>query len=368
MKFRTPVLSTLASLAIPLLGILAYIPLVAKADPPPPPFSDSDLVTGRNFRTAFSGVIEHPAKSTVVILAGEKRIAFGTIVSSDGFILTKASQTTSADQVRLPDGAVLPIVRVGISQPVDLSLFKVEAAGLTSATWDASEPLLGEWFITVGDQSAAVAVGVMSTAKLRIPRSDVHGYLGVRLARESLPKIEQVFPNSGASNAGLQEGDVVLEIDQEAITSGGQLVKKLRDYRPGDTLTIRVKRAEEELPYSVTLMHPYGEFLSRMAFQNQMGGSLSFRRDDFESVYQHDSVLAPEECGGPVVNLEGRVVGINIARAGRTETYALPTATVLATLNELMSSPMNLNTLEASADSSEPMPSPPSNDADSFSQ
>ena len=36
----------------------------------------------------------------------------------------------------------------------------------------------------------------------------------------------------------------------------------------------------------------------------------------------------PADCGGPLVNLDGKVVGMNIARAGRTESYAIPCACV----------------------------------------
>jgi len=32
----------------------------------------------------------------------------------------------------------------------------------------------------------------------------------------------------------------------------------------------------------------------------------------------------PEQCGGPLVDVHGRVIGINIARAERIATYALP--------------------------------------------
>ena len=48
-------------------------------------------------------------------------------------------------------------------------------------------------------------------------------------------------------------------------------------------------------------------------------------------ILQHDSVLKPSECGGPLVDLDGKVVGINIARAGRTETYAIPSEVVQVT-------------------------------------
>jgi serine protease Do len=129
---------------------------------------------------------------------------------------------------------------------------------------------------------------------------------------------------------------VVLEVDRHPIANVPELKNAIRGYRPGDTLSVRVRRENQELSYSVTLTHPVWD-LSRVAFQNQMGGKLSFRRDDFTSVYQHDAVISPDECGGPVVNLEGKAVGINIARAGRTETYALSSDVILGVLEDMKS-------------------------------
>ena len=57
-----------------------------------------------------------------------------------------------------------------------------------------------------------------------------------------------------------------------------------------------------------------------------LGGNVRFKRSsDFVSVFQHDTVIRPVDCGGPIVDLSGKVIGINIVR-GRvwTETYALP--------------------------------------------
>jgi serine protease Do len=48
-------------------------------------------------------------------------------------------------------------------------------------------------------------------------------------------------------------------------------------------------------------------------------------------------VLAPAECGGPLVGLDGRAVGLNIARAGRVASYALPAADVLDAVAEMRS-------------------------------
>ena len=56
----------------------------------------------------------------------------------------------------------------------------------------------------------------------------------------------------------------------------------------------------------------------------------------FPTILQHDSVLAATDCGGPILYLEGRVVGINICRAGRVETYAVPAEVIQPLLRTWM--------------------------------
>ncbi len=49
-------------------------------------------------------------------------------------------------------------------------------------------------------------------------------------------------------------------------------------------------------------------------------------------------------CGGPVVDLSGNVVGINIARADRVATYAVPAEAVKAFVQKLESNAATLAT------------------------
>jgi serine protease Do len=61
---------------------------------------------------------------------------------------------------------------------------------------------------------------------------------------------------------------------------------------------------------------------------NAMGSTISKRKTDFPSVMQTDFPLEANQCGGPVTDLDGNVVGIVIARSGRVETMIIPSGTV----------------------------------------
>ena len=63
---------------------------------------------------------------------------------------------------------------------------------------------------------------------------------------------------------------------------------------------------------------------------------MSQRHDDFPKVLQHDRSWPPPIAASPV-DLNERVLGINIARAARTETYAVPSEVLLALMYDLMS-------------------------------
>ncbi len=69
---------------------------------------------------------------------------------------------------------------------------------------------------------------------------------------------------------------------------------------------------------------------------SRVNGPRNDRLSGFDRVFQHDTVLDPDECGGPVLDTSGRVVGINIARAGRVVSYALPSSLVNAELTSMM--------------------------------
>ena len=155
---------------------------------------------------------------------------------------------------------------------------------------------------------------------------------------EGGPRVTQVMPDSGAAAAGILIDDIVTHCHGKRTDNREKLIRHVRKFGPGDEVKLKLQRGDETIELSAFLSRSIqGWRPNRREVQNTMGGKLSERRQGFPTALQHDTVLNPQDCGGAVVDLDGRAVGINIARAGRTETFAIPAATVKALLPELLS-------------------------------
>ena len=64
---------------------------------------------------------------------------------------------------------------------------------------------------------------------------------------------EAITPGSAAEKAGLRESDIILEINQEKITSQNTLAKLLTKYQPGNKIILKVLRGGKEEKIEVTL-------------------------------------------------------------------------------------------------------------------
>lgn len=293
------------------------------------------LKSGKELRQAFSKFIKTPRQFTAQVLSGKKPVALGAIIEADGWVLTKASELDADVNVKLVDGKTYPANVVGIHPEYDLALLKIEAEKLTPVVWsDGTDPQIGRFLITPGIEEQPAAIGNMSVVRRLIsPRPGVMG-ISIESAKPGA-RITKIYPNSGAEKAELKVNDIVIKLAGKDVKDDESLVTAVREMRPGDLVVVTVKRGEQELDATVKLQDAPDVDLNRGALQNQMGGRLSERRVGFPMVIQHDTVLTPEECGGPLVDLSGKVVGLNIARAGRTESYALPTSEIRPLIEDL---------------------------------
>jgi serine protease Do len=343
-----------ATLACSLLA--AFLPASAEPAPRRNKPARFDRSFGREdaaIKQTLRPVVAEAARSTVKILLDGRLVCLGTAVHSDGFILTKASELATSDSpsVEFPGGLRLPATVADRLDAYDLALLKVEATGLTPVQWsDAPPPVPGSFLAAVSPAGDPTAIGVASVGPRSLYQAPV-GALGVqlRVRDPSAAIIEDVYKHGAAARAGLLPGDVVLTIDTEAIHDCEELIREVSRRRPGDEVALKIRRGDEELDRTVTLMdrRDFPRFDDPMVL---MSGRLSNRRHGFFNAFQHDLVLQPEECGGPLVDLDGRVVGLDIARSGRTESLAIPAADLTSLLANVAHGRFTLPDLNALRD------------------
>jgi putative serine protease PepD len=81
-----------------------------------------------------------------------------------------------------------------------------------------------------------------------------HAYLGVRVDdADGGAHIAEVVNGGPADKAGLEQDDVVTEVDGEAVSSGDELRLAVENHKPGDEMTLTVKRDGDTKTITVTL-------------------------------------------------------------------------------------------------------------------
>jgi len=306
-----------------------------------------DTYTRNNpkFLATFQKIAAEARRSTVRVHCNGKETALGIIVGADGWILTKAHDLDGSISCQLPQGGIYQAVLVGVHAEHDLALLKIEVRNLAPAKLKDSRALpAGAWLISPSEGESLAAVGVVSVATRTLPANGQGsmfvnsnaGYLGVALEEDKEGvRVIEVVSKSGAANAGLRAEDLIKVVNGRRVMSPEDVLRALNRSKPGDSVSIQFRRGDMDLEKFATLGKRPAS--NRAEFQNNLGGALSNRRSGYSIILQHDSVLQPTDCGGPLVDLDGGVVGINISRVGRTETWAVPAEVVNPLLAELMS-------------------------------
>jgi serine protease Do len=253
---------------------------------------------------------------------GEELKICGTLIRGTPLILSKSSMVQ--EEPKMVKGETkIELTILTRDAENDLILLQSPESSETGIDLTAASPDLpnaGSFLITP-EAGGNGWVSVVSSPTFASRKQQSRGYLGVipeDYKNRGGAILKEVTPGGAADQAGLQAGDIVTKLNETAITRHMEMREFLGTVDPNTTIVATVTRGEEELEIAITLgVFPTNS--NHVADQMRKSG----RRDGFEQVFSHDADLRPEECGGPLFDLAGNFLGLNIARNSRVRSYAI---------------------------------------------
>ena len=260
-------------------------------------------------------------------------LAFATGVRGDGWLLTKASEMSGAAELQCQIKGAWVAAKIVRTWPEhDLALLKATAKEMPAVKWSSGgAPQVGTFITAVAPEGRdPVAIGIVSVP-VRNGESKGRGFLGVQLTSDEHGlKIDKLVAGGPAKASGLQEADRILELDGKKPESLFMFTKMVSDRKVGDKVRLKFQRGEAIVEKEIALAERPSMIGGRNSNDrmNSMGSTISKRKSEFPSVMQTDLPLNATQCGGPVTDLDGNVIGLVIARSGRVETMVLPSETI----------------------------------------
>ena len=252
---------------------------------------------------------------------GKELSIVGTRIKTTPFIISKNSMVGENPMVE--DEELEIVVRDTENDLILLRASRENADGVDINMQVDSAPKAGRFLITPESDGVGV-VSVVGTKSINSPRIKRRGFLGVMPSTykdNGGALLETVTKYSAAQRAGLKVGDVITKLNETTITNQLELRKFLATVESGSEIVAILTRDEEELTKTIVLKDSNNNHIASNVAK-------SVRRDGFSKIILHDADLKPAECGGPVFDLSGNFVGLNIARNSRVRSYLIPPAIV----------------------------------------
>ncbi len=293
----------------------------------------------------YAPVAQYSDGSVVRFLSEGEQIAYGVVMSEDGEILTKASEISLASDpvCELPNGSERQFERLGTDLAWDLMLVKVSAQRLKPISWSDQPATPGRLLITPNEQGRPILPGVVGIPPTKLETAS-QGFLGVRLHpgnSRNGARVKSLLKGGAAQRDGIKQGDVILSLNGNDVRGVEDVIRRIKQFAPNEQVAIRVIRGDVIKTVRVTLTPRFVSdqnvdvLLSHYFDERSSGKFASIHNSGFPEVIQHDTDLFPHQCGGPVLDLSGRAVGLNIARAARIISYAIPADQVLKVYRKL---------------------------------
>lgn len=294
------------------------------------PLKPEELTNGTQTLAPLASLQKQVSQNAALLLDKKgKAVATATWVGDEGYFITKASEVSRLEECSLQwgTGPAVKIREIRRDSRDDLVLAQaINVKGVRSVEFITAKDLdYGQWLVAP-TKAAELKMGVFSAQK-----RPIKGYgaaIGVRMDDKTPAELKGVriigvAEDSPAASAGLQANDIMLELAGESVGEFRRVNEIISKKQPGEEIEVKFKRGDKEDHLYVRLASR-SRVLSNWDGEDFANGGISIRTDNFAEVIQHDLPLNPADMGGPLLDLQGRAVGVNIARVDRVTTFALP--------------------------------------------
>ncbi len=244
------------------------------------PGRPSDAPRDLSLEPAFADAFELPLARVVALFRNGEPMGYATALSGR-HLVTKGSGLAEGQLEVEIGGQRHPVELVASDADVDLGLLALTEAALPEGAWTlADSPRPGQLVLALASAGPA-ACGALSTEARRVAPPSALGALPQDLQSRLMRTIARL--------ARLLDSELL----QDIVDS--------------------YERAQE--------------------MQQRYSGGNTPRA--YDGVFQHDAPIGSDEVGTPLLDVEGRLVGINIARAFQGTNYAVPAERAFALLRSL---------------------------------
>ncbi|HET6652971.1 MAG TPA: trypsin-like peptidase domain-containing protein [Nocardioides sp.] len=124
------------------------------------------------------------------------------------------------------------------------------AIATTGGAFGGDSGNIGVGFAIPMEQVRVTAAQILETGEAKYPVIGANVNTG---EQQGGAEVVDVPSGTPAAAAGLQEGDVVVGVDDKQIDDGIELIVAIRSHQPGETIRLRVQRDGNEVEVDVTL-------------------------------------------------------------------------------------------------------------------
>jgi serine protease Do len=265
----------------------------------------------------------------VEVVNGAVPVGLATVLDDDGYAVTKATVLPPKPQCRMPDGSVVSINLIGVDKALDLAILRLPMRNVHPVSWTSrAEPVrAGTVSAALGVSGSVLSWGIVSVDTQALTNIDRPTYdLPLRVKAAAPEVAGHVSEIDGhyvldsvdglAETAGLSRGDRLVSVEGHEIGTENDLSASVSKRFSGDTVDVVFIREARTMIIQLPLAADPGIWKG------------TFRSDDFPVAFEYSPPVRNNQCGGPLVDLKGQVIGVTVGNLAPHAGWAIPIETV----------------------------------------